>query len=1148
MKREGISPGGVSAVVDRVARRLHRSVLLAAALWTGVALASILLTAWLWAGPEGWSQGSWGPLLLDVFLLAALVAGASLLLRIRRRWLAEARIARCVEDAAGLHPGTVVGSLELARSLPVGVSAGLARHAEQSLLRRLDHPEDHLAGPMRRPIAGWTRGALAGLAVCAPALVLAAVLAPSRSLSAWSGLSSPVFLLAPPSLPPIEVTPGDREVLRGEAAQVSVRAPGRTRVTLHWQTAGEVPRSSATAVDADERATFDFPAVTAPVRYWAAAPDGARSDEFHLTPIDPLFVSDLRLVLEFPEHTSRLPEEHRGDVAALSMPAGTRIRVDGRASRELGEGALGLRGGSEVEALTVTRAGFSASWVPRASGVWEWSFRDADGAPAELVPRPLEITLVPDAPPLVWFSYPGEDGTLPMTLRQPLVIEVEDDYGVAAMELIAYRLSGGERGEDVVQAMEIAGARRAVARPVLDLGSWGLLPGDEIRYRARVTDNAPSAQTAVTQEWVLRMPGAGELRRGAQETLEEATRRIEELAREAERAAEQTRSLERQAAAERGAQQRGRTGGASGQESGGFQQREDVRQALERQEGLSSELDALREQLQAMSEAMREAGLADPGLRSDLEELQRLLEEISSPELRERLREMNRALEGMDAQRAQEMLARLSESQDAFREMLESSIERFRRAAVEQDFRATTSEAEELARLERALADALREGGDTELRAQQQADIQRRAEDVDAAMQALEERLAQLGEEQAAAGVEEGRERAAEARQAMARAEQQARAGQNQQAGEQADRAASAMQRAAEDLRDARQGMSDQRSEAVRETLEGAADEALALARRQSEIRDRMRNASTEEMAGLRGDVSALLQGLRSMSENVQSTMQQSGSGSPDVSEEASRAQEALERTIESMAQRPTAGPAPAAAAEAAVDALNQLALSALAGARQAGQEGQQGPGQEQQGDLNQQLDGLAQQQGQLNSQAGEIAPMQLGQQALQNQLRELAEGQRNVAGELGRLSEEPGSDRALGDLEALAQEALELARMLEGGRLDPETRRRQERLFHRLLDAGRSLEKEDEMSEQREARTAGTVEEREVQPLTAEAVGGIRYRLPDAAVLQRLGPAERQLVIEYFERLNREAPRPPAGATPPAGAGGAPPAGGGPR
>jgi hypothetical protein len=167
---------------------------------------------------------------------------------------------------------------------------------------------------------------------------------------------------------------------------------------------------------------------------------------------------------------------------------------------------------------------------------------------------------------------------------------------------------------------------------------------------------------------------------------------------------------------------------------------------------------------------------------------------------------------------------------------------------------------------------------------------------------------------------------------------------------------------------------------------------------------------------------------------------------------------------------------------------------------------------------------------------------MQLGQQAMQRQLQELAQGQQSVAGELGRMANEPGADQALGDLQALAMEARELADLLDGGRLDAQTRQRQERLFHRLLDAGRTLEQQDEFSEERESRTAGAVQAREIAPLSAEAIGALRFRLPDAALLQQLGPGERQLVIEYFERLNRETSgatqsQPPAApATPPPG------------
>jgi hypothetical protein len=1141
-----VSPVTVSGVVGRVRLGLQRLALLAGILWGVVAFALVLLLAWLLAGPQGWRQGSWGPLLLDLLLVALLAGGLYAISWVRGRWLAESRVARCVEDAAGLGPGTVQGSLELSRDLPRGVSSELAAFAERSLAERLGHAENlrqsdkGLDAPLRRRIGGWTRGALAGLAVVAPALLVAAFLTPERTLSAWGGLSSPVNLLSVPVLPPLAVEPGNAEVPRGGSARVSVRAPGRQFVTLHWQAAGDVPRSRTAGLDTEE-AGFDFPTVTSPVRYWAEAPDGARTEEYSLTPIDPLFVSDLRLEVSFPPHTGRIPEEYRGEAPALTLPVGTRIRVDGRASRPLNEASLRLIAGQRTQVLDVGGSAFSALWTPLESGAYEWYFRDAQGAPPELAPRPLEIVLVPDAAPQVAFTYPAVDTILPITLQQPMTIQVADDYGVSSLELVAYRVTAaGEKGEPAVQPIEVSGASEAVANPVLDFASWELLPGDQVRYFARVTDNAPTPQTSVTKEWTLFMPGADEMRRDAQEKLEQSSELVEELARQAAQLAEETRNLELEAAAQRGAGQQGGRGRAGEpQPQGGFEQREDVRQNLQQQQDLVSEVDSLKAELDALSEAMREAGLSDPGLKQDLEELQRLLEETATPELRERLEQMESNLERMDSRQAQDMLREMRQTQEQMRQQLEESLERFRRAAVEQDFRATTAEAEELARLEKALAEAMKEGGQPELRAEQQQQLKERAEQMGANMQSLEERLRQIDEPQAAAAVEQGRQQSSEAQQAMQQAQQQARAGQNQQAGEQAQRAAQAMEQTAQSLQEAREQMADQRAEALRQALGGAAEEALALARRQSEIREQMRGANPQEMSGLRGDMGAVLQGVRAMTETVAEAMQQSGDGDRSVSERAGQAMSSLERAIESMDPRPSNSNAPGNAAESAVDALNQLALAALQKSREAG--GQQG---QQSGSMSEQLDGLAQQQGQLNSQSSQIAPMQLGQQALQRQLEELARQQQQVAGELGKLADEPGADQALGDLQALAMEARELAELLDGGRLDAETRQRQERLFHRLLDAGRTLEQEDEISEERESRTAGAFEARDVAPLSAETVGGLRYRLPSAAELQSMQPAERQLVIEYFERLNRETPRPARPAASPATA----PPGGAPR
>ena len=74
------------------------------------------------------------------------------------------------------------------------------------------------------------------------------------------------------------------------------------------------------------------------------------------------------------------------------------------------------------------------------------------------------------------------------------------------------------------------------------------------------------------------------------------------------------------------------------------------------------------------------------------------------------------------------------------------------------------------------------------------------------------------------------------------------------------------------------------------------------------------------------------------------------------------------------------------------------------------------------------------------------------------------------IADQLERL----GASGLPGHPERLAPEARDLADRLERGRLDRATLERQQRLFHRMLDAGRTLRNDDDEQEpDRRSRTA---------------------------------------------------------------------------
>ena len=113
---------------------------------------------------------------------------------------------------------------------------------------------------------------------------------------------------------------------------------------------------------------------------------------------------------------------------------------------------------------------------------------------------------------------------------------------------------------------------------------------------------------------MLRMPAVAELRREAEAALEGVAEKLAELAAEAARQAAENRDQALEAAA-----QRDEEDPSTGRESD-FEEREELQAALENQEELTSDVDSLRAELEALQRMMEEAGQADPELSDELGE------------------------------------------------------------------------------------------------------------------------------------------------------------------------------------------------------------------------------------------------------------------------------------------------------------------------------------------------------------------------------------------------------------------------------------------------------------------------------------------------------------------------------------------------
>jgi len=298
----------------------------------------------------------------------------------------------------------------------------------------------------------------------------------------------------------------------------------------------------------------------------------------------------------------------------------------------------------------------------------------------------------------------------------------------------------------------------------------------------------------------------------------------------------------------------------------------------------------------------------------------------------------------------------------------------------------------------------------------------------------------------------------------------------------------------------------------VTAALDAALSETARLADAQAEIVRRLDRG--ESGAGIRGAQGATREGLDRVLERVRDAAGKNALVGPGLASALGYAQNRMGESLDQLAQGVPNVHAAAGAAGEALDGLNLLATQLLR-SRGDVSGAQSGSGLT---EAVERMAQLAEQQGQMAGQAGGLLPMmQRAGQALVEQLQQLARQQRALAAELERLQAQ-GNQPGAGEL---AGEAEQIARTLESGALTRDVVERQERLYRRLLDAGRLLRGPESDDEQE--RRATTAEPGNVFLPSGARVAdpGPRYRYPTWQELQGLSPADRRAVLEYFRTLN---------------------------
>lgn len=1022
----------------------------------------------------------------------------------------------------------------------------------------VDRAVRHLGEPIRDvefdSVASWNRAWKTARFATLPLILLAVVLiaAPGMFLGASERLVRPMHAFERPAPFTFGVSPGSTSLTGGSSLVVTAELGGPERpdaVAIETQLAGEI-RSSTIPMQTDggDSYSHQYVDVRQAFSYRIVSGD-VRSPWFDVDVSERPLIQTLKVGLTSPSYT-RLPvrelADNVGDVTAL---VGSTVDLSFRlAGAPTAEAMLAFESGREVP-LAVAGSNATGTFDVRSTDTWRVILRSDEGVEnADAIT--YRVDAVSDAAPSAAFLAPELLVDLTDENRIGLLVHITDDFGFRDMAL-HYRLADSRFGTvtEEFSSIEIP----LESGYVLDQEIpwlWDLaestdldpVPGDVIEYYVEVRDNdtfAPfkPAQTSVQK---LRVPSLAEQYETLDEDEQSAEELMERMQDEAERIRDRFESLRddlRQ------------------QPEAGWQDERRVEQLRDEQQQMESALDELSSQMEEISSRMNENDLVSEETMSSFEELKNVVEEIRTPEMTEALDELQQALENMSPQSVQDALEKFEFNEQMYQERLNRTLDLFKQFRVQQDMEEIQKRAEDLAETEDRLAEETAAERNQQQQEQQQdpaesqgqnerseENRERLAEEQEMAaeeMRALEEKM-----EQALERMEELRNQPSEEFQDMTEDLQDQNMPQQMQdnAGEirenELDSAQQQQQQMSENLQSLQSDMSEMQmsmqgaqmqlnTAAIRAALE----DVLTLSQQQENLRLEITDVASDSplIRPAAQRQAGLSDGLRVVSDSLQSIAREVPQMSRAVQEQAGNALREMSGSTEALTERQSRQAA--GHQRAAMTSLNELALMLSELMNQMMNGSGQGSSNMSMEQMTEQLQQMGQQQQELNQQVQQLLNDMQGNRLtedMQERLRQLGSQQEQIRSDLRQLSRERDArNKLLGDLNRIAEQMAESIEEMQQNQVSRRTVQRQQQILTRLLEASKSLQERGK-DNKRQGRTAEEILRDSPADLTPSEQAERLRRDLIRALETGYSSDYQNLIRRYFELLQtRESPPP---------------------
>ncbi|MCX6175058.1 MAG: hypothetical protein NTZ27_09930 [Ignavibacteriales bacterium] len=924
----------------------------------------------------------------------------------------------------------------------------------------------------------------------------------------------------PPPKFVFEIVPGNKEITKGDNITITIKAVGEQPKDIFLlEKSEEQTEFLERTLSPDSLGIFTYYInnVKSSLEYFATA-ENITSEKYKISIINRPVISNIELIIIPPAYT-RLPEQTQKDNGNITALIGSKIKLTTSSSRELSS-AIVMFSDSTSKRMGIISTKASVDFIVTKETDYYMLIADAQGY-SNINPITYSIKTLADENPSIEMISPNENIKLGNQNKISIVSKISDDYGFSKMNL-SFRLSVSKyrtTNKEFTQVpITISNQQKEEEIYfVWDLAPLVLAEGEVLSYYLEIFDNDTfgGPKSTKTKQFTIAVPSLNELYSKSEDKQKESEKDLSQTLKDAEQLKQEMQKLSDDL--------------KQNSKEISWQEKERIESAVEKFKDITKKISDVSQKLSEMKNDLAKNNLLSEETLQKYNELQELLEKMSSEEMKEAFKRLQDSLKSLNRDNVQMSMEEMKANEEYIKKSIERTLNLLKRIQIEQKIDEIIKRTDELTqRIDELKSKTEQSNLSDKIK---RDELSKRQQDVTSDLKKLNEEINKLGEKMNGLSDmpkdqldklqkefdKQNNEKLSDETAKDLQQMQKSEAMQNQL------QLSQNMKNTGKQMQGLQSAMQQMNQMKTFYDMMKILDDLLTLSKDQESLKNNTEQLSpyskgfsknSRDQSEIQNNLGKILQKMRDLSQKTFAI-------TPEMGKALGKALTNMQQSINAMQNQQ--GPPAAQMQKNAMASLNEAASLMKGAMDQMMSGGGQGGGMM---SLMQQLQQLSQQQMNLNQLTQMMNQGQMTQEMMA-QMQNLAQQQESIRKSLEQLNQEAKeagqSKRLASNLEKILSEMEEVVTNLKSEKVNDDLVKQQEKILSKLLDAQTSMNERDYEKDRKSA--AGKDYNRNSPPDLILNTDEGKNKLKDElmkAIREGYKKDYEDLIRKYFEALEK--------------------------